>query len=258
MRFHNKVVVITGAAGGIGRVTAKAFAEEGAKLVLVDLHMDALERLQAEVDFPTESTLFISGDVSKEEDVEHYTNQAIQHFGRIDVLFNNAGIEGSSSRITDCDFHVFDQVFQVNVRGAALGMKHVLRVMTEQNHGVIINTSSIAGKIGAPGFSPYSASKHALLGLTKSVAQEVAPYGVRVLAICPSPVETRMMRAFEVGAGKGDLEQGKKLYEQGIPLGRYAQPDEIASLVLFLASDEAKFLTGTHYSIDGGLSSKSL
>ncbi|SFJ67040.1 SDR family NAD(P)-dependent oxidoreductase [Thermoflavimicrobium dichotomicum] len=258
MAFEDQVVLITGAAGGIGKATARKFAESGAKLALVDLNEEALKQVVNELQLSNEQTLAIPADCSDEEQVIRYTRQTVDRFGRIDVFFNNAGIEGKIGAITDLDIEVLDQVYQVNIRGVFLGLKHVLKVMKEQRSGAVINTASVAGKMGTPGLGAYVASKHAVIGLTKTAALECADFGIRVNAICPAPIHTRMMRSIEEGTAPGHGQMIQEQFAQKIPMKRYGEVGEVANLVYFLASDEAKFITGAHYAIDGGMSATSL
>jgi len=251
-RLANKVALITGGAGGIGKVTAKRFLEEGAKVVLVDLFPEALDEAKAELEAIGE-VITVQADVSKEEDVKNYVDKTIENFGRIDVFFNNAGIEGKVAPITEQKVEDLDKVLAVNVRGVFLGLKHVLAVMKEQGAGSVINTSSVAGLSGSPNVTPYIASKHAVVGLTKATAVEVAPYKVRVNSVHPSPVNTRMMRSLEEGFAPGQAEAAKADMEKSIPLGRYGESEDISNLVLFLASDESAFITGVQYRVDGGM-----
>lgn len=244
-RLQDKVAVITGGAGGIGKVTAKRFLDEGASVVLVDLFEDALADAKKELG---ESVLTVQADVSKEEDVQKYVDETAEQFGKIDIFFNNAGIEGKVAPITEQKVEDFDKVLAVNVRGVFLGLQKVLPVMIKQKSGSIINTSSVAGLGGSPNVSPYITSKHAVVGLTKAAAVESAPHGIRVNSIHPSPVNTRMMRSLETG-----LEVDEATMAKSIPLGRYGESDDIASLVVFLASDESTFITGSQYRIDGGM-----
>ncbi len=244
-RLQDKVAVITGGAGGIGKVTAQRFLDEGASVVLVDLFEDALAEAKKELG---ESVLTVQADVSKEEDVQKYVDKTVEQFGKIDIFFNNAGIEGKVAPITEQKVEDFDKVIAVNVRGVFLGLQKVLPVMIKQASGSIINTSSVAGLGGSPNVSPYITSKHAVVGLTKAAAVESAPHGIRVNSIHPSPVNTRMMRSLETG-----LEVDEATMAKSIPLGRYGESDDIASLVVFLASDESTFITGSQYRIDGGM-----
>lgn len=251
-RLNGKTAVITGGAGGIGKETAKQFLSEGAKVVIVDLFQESLDEAKAELDSLGE-VIAVQGDVTKEEDVKNYVQKAIEAFGRIDIFFNNAGIEGKVQPIAETDLEDFLKVQNVNVAGAFLGLKHVLPVMTRQESGSIINTSSVAGFGGTPGVAPYVTSKHALVGLTKVAALEAAPFNVRVNSIHPSPVNTRMMRSLEAGFAPDNAEGAQEQFAQGIPLGRYGESEDIASLVVFLASDDSKFITGSQYRIDGGM-----
>ncbi|MEH7342404.1 glucose 1-dehydrogenase [Bacillus sp. JJ1532] len=246
-RLSEKVAVITGGAGGIGKVAAERFLKEGAKVVLVDLFEESLLKAKDELASLGE-VLTVQADVSKETDVENYVKKALEHFGKIDVFFNNAGIEGKVAPLVDQKIEDFDKVMSVNVRGVFLGLKYVLPVMTKQGYGSVINTSSVAGLEGSPGVSPYIASKHAVVGLTKASAIEVASANVRVNSIHPSPVNTRMMRSLEDG-----LKVEQEDLAKAIPLGRYGEPIDIANLVLFLASDESSFITGVQYRVDGGM-----
>lgn len=244
-RLQDKVAVITGGAGGIGKVTAKRFLDEGASVVLVDLFEDALAEAKKELG---DNVLTVQADVSKEEDVKNYVAKTVEQFGKIDIFFNNAGIEGKVAPLTEQKLEDFDKVLSVNVRGVFLGLQKVLPVMIEQKSGSIINTSSVAGLSGSPNVSPYITSKHAVVGLTKAAAVENAVHNIRVNSIHPSPVNTRMMRSLETG-----LEVDEATLAQMIPLGRYGESDDIANLVLFLASDESNFITGVQYRIDGGM-----
>lgn len=251
-RLENKVAIITGGAGGIGKVTAKLFLEEGAKVVLVDLFQESLDKTKEELNTYGE-VMVVQADVSKEDDVKKYVDKTVEKFEKIDVFFNNAGIEGKVAPITEQKVEDLDKVLSVNVRGVFLGLKYVLAVMKEQGYGSVINTSSVAGLHGSPNVTPYIASKHAVVGLTKACAVEAAPYQVRVNSIHPSPVNTRMMRSLEEGFAPGNAEAVKADLANAIPLGRYGESEDISNLVLFLASDESAFITGGQYRADGGM-----
>lgn len=246
-RLQDKIAVITGGTGGIGKITAECFLKEGAKVVLVDLDEESLSKAKGELQALGE-VLPIQADVSKEDEVKKYVNETVNKFGRIDVFFNNAGIEGKVAPITEQNVEDLDKVLSVNVRGVFLGLKHVLKVMQEQEYGSVINTSSVAGLDGSPGVTPYIASKHAVVGLTKATAVESASFNVRVNSIHPSPVNTRMMRSLEDG-----MDTDEETLAQTIPLGRYGESEDISNLVLFLASDESSFITGSQYRVDGGM-----
>lgn len=251
-RLNDKVAVITGGAGGIGKETAKRFLQEGAKVVLVDLIQKSLDQVKTELNQFGE-VLTVQADVTTEPDVQNYVNQAVEHFGKIDVFFNNAGIEGKVQPIVETALEDFEKVQRVNVFGTFLGLKYVLPVMTKQGYGSIINTSSVAGLGGTPGISPYVTSKHAVIGLTKVAALEAASANIRVNSIHPAPINTRMMRSLESGFSPDNPEGAKEQFSQTIPLKRYGEVSDIANLVLFLASDESTFITGAQYSIDGGM-----
>jgi NAD(P)-dependent dehydrogenase (short-subunit alcohol dehydrogenase family) len=251
-KLENKVALITGGAGGIGKATAKMFINEGAKVLLIDLKEDDLKKAKTELD--SERVFYIAADVSKTEDVKKYAQKAKDLFGKVDVFFNNAGVEGQVKPITDYPIEEFDKVMAVNVRGVWLGMKFIIPLMNDG--GSILITSSVAGLRGTANVSPYVASKHALNGITRSLALELAGQNIRVNAINPSPVDNRMMRSLEKGFSPDDAENAKSQFEQMIPLGRYAENDDIAHLAMFLASDDSRFITGSIHSIDGGMTAK--
>ncbi|MBV9735414.1 MAG: SDR family oxidoreductase, partial [Acidisphaera sp.] len=195
---------------------------------------------------------FFPGDVTRSADVKAYVHATVSRLGSIDCFFNNAGIEGAVAPTQDYDEAVFDQVIAVNVKGVFLGLRHVLPVMLEQGGGAIVNTASVAGLTGTPGLSAYVASKHAVLGLTKSAAGEVARQGVRINAVCPGPVDTRMIHSLEAMIDPSDPERISQRYQASLPIGRYATVEEIANTVLFLCSDLAGSVTGAHFVVDGG------
>ena len=251
-RMQDKVVVITGGSGGIGKATAARFLEEGASVALVDIDQGSLDATRDALG-GGERVLAIKADVSDEADVKQYVQSTIDRFGRIDVFFNNAGIEGKVAPLEKQDTAMFDKVLAINVRGAYLGLKHVLPHMYKAGSGSVVNTSSISGLQGTADVLPYVTSKHAVTGMTKVAALEAASHNVRVNSVHPSPVNTRMMRSLEAGFAPGDAEGAKAALQKAIPLGRYGETDDIASLVLFLASDESRFITGAQYRIDGGM-----
>lgn len=249
-KLENKTAIITGGAGGIGQATAKLFLEEGAKVLLVDLHEEALKETADALE--NKNVSWCAADVSKAADVIRYTRQATDSFGKVDIFFNNAGIEGVVKPIADYPEEEFDKVMAVNVKGTWLGNKYTVPIMSEG--GSIIISSSVAGLSGTANVSGYVASKHATIGLMRSLALEVAPRKIRVNTINPSPVDNRMMRSLEEGFAPGQGTEAKKSFEASIPLGRYAKSEEVAQLVLFLASDDSQFITGTTQVIDGGMS----
>lgn len=251
-QLENKVAIITGGAGSIGKATAKLFLEEGAKVLLVDI--DETQLKEATNDLGSKNVSFYVADVSKAIEVEGYVNEAVKLFGKIDVFFNNAGIEGVVKPIVDYPEDVFDKVMAVNVKGIWLGSKYVLPQMNEG--GSIIMTSSVAGILGFAGLGAYVTSKHAVVGIMRTLAIEAAPLKIRVNSVHPSPVNNRMMRSIEEGAAAGHGDEVQKQFEASIPLKRYAEPLEVAQLVLFLASDSSKYITGTTEVIDGGMSAQ--
>ncbi len=254
-RLDGKVAVVTGGAGGLGKETAKLLLQEGAKVLLVDLSEEALLKTKEELNDYGE-IITVKADVSQESDTINYVKTAVDHWGKIDVFFNNAGIEGEFSSFIETTVENFDQVMNVNVRGVFLGLKHVLPVMMAQKSGSIINASSVAGLMGWYGITPYVASKHAVIGLTKNAALEAASANVRVNSIHPAPVNTRMMRSVEAGLMPDEAEAAKEAITKEIPIGRYGEPIDVAKLVLFLASDDSTFITGSQYRIDGGIGAK--
>jgi NAD(P)-dependent dehydrogenase (short-subunit alcohol dehydrogenase family) len=192
-------------------------------------------------------------DVTDLEANQRMVALAEERYGGVDVMLANAGIEGQVKPITECDVEVFDRVMAVNVRGVWLGLKAVIPAMQKRDGGSIVITSSVAGVTGTPGMSPYNTSKHAVIGMMRAAAQECAPSGIRVNTVNPSPVETRMMRSLEEGMSPGAGEAAHEMIRARIPLQRYGEPEDIAALMLFLAGDESRFITGSVYMADGGM-----
>lgn len=248
-KLENKTAVITGGAGSIGITTAKLFLEQGAKVLLVDLDEKSLKGAVEELGGKNVS--YCVADVTQSSDVKRYADEATKLFGKVDVFFNNAGIEGVVKPVVEYPEEMFDKVIAVNVKGVWLGNKYMAPLLNDG--GSVIMSSSVAGLGGTPGVSAYVASKHAVIGLMRNLALELAPRKIRVNTINPSPVDNRMMRSLEEGFAPSHGVEAKKSFEQTIPLGRYAKPDEIAKLVLFLASDDSQFITGTTQVIDGGM-----
>ncbi len=253
-RYAGKVALITGAAGGIGRATAERLAQEGAALVLADLAEAPLAAAAEAVRSAGGRVVAATADVTRLPDFEALVARAERDFGGLDLLVNNAGIEGVVAPIESYPLEVFDQVLAVNVRGVFLGMRAAAPALRRRGGGAIVNLASVAGVSGDPNLSAYVASKHAVIGLTRSGALAFGPQGIRVNAVAPSPVETRMMRSIESGmGGEQNAPAVKKLVTERIPVGRYAEPAEVAALIAFLGSDEARFINGSIYTIDGGM-----
>lgn len=251
MRLTNKVALITGGAGGIGLATAKLFLAEGAKgVAIVDFSDENLK--SAEKVLGTDKAMYIRADVSNAGDVQQYTRQVKEAYGKIDVLFLNAGVEGVVKPMEDYPEETFDQVMGVNVKGVWLGMKYAFPIMKADGGGSVIITSSVAGLRGTAQVSAYVGSKHATIGLMRVGALEGAPGNIRVNSIHPSPVDNRMMRSLEEGFAPGQGDAVKENFTKMIPLGRYASNEDIADLALFLASEQSKFITGATYVVDGG------
>lgn len=248
-KLKNKCVVITGGAGSIGKTTAKLFLENDAKVMLVDLDEKSLKEAVAELG--SKDVNYCVADVTKAAEVKHYADEALKLFGKVDVFFNNAGIEGVVKPVTEYPEDVFDKVIAVNVKGVWLGNKYISPIM--KDGGSVIMSSSVAGLGGTPNVSAYVISKHAVIGIMRNLALELASRKIRVNTINPSPVDNRMMRSLEEGFAPNHGAEAQKGFEQTIPLGRYAKPEEIAKLVLFLASDDSQFITGTTQVIDGGM-----
>jgi NAD(P)-dependent dehydrogenase (short-subunit alcohol dehydrogenase family) len=242
----SSVVLITGALTGIGRATAFAFAREGARVVVSGRREETGQALVTELRALETEAEFARTDVRLDEDMRALVDGTIKRFGRLDIAVNNAGTEGQPGPLTEQTKESYAATFDTNVLGTILSLKHELRVMLTQRSGSIINISSTMGSRGAAGASMYVASKHAVEGLTKSAALEGAPFGVRVNAVAPGPVETDLLNRF---AGSADR---KAAMAQGVPLKRIGTPEEIAQVILFLASDKANFLTGEIVHINGG------
>jgi NAD(P)-dependent dehydrogenase (short-subunit alcohol dehydrogenase family) len=251
IRLDGKVAVVTGAAGVIGTATIRLLAERGARIVAVDRREQDLKT--AIEDLPASAqALAITADVTSEDEVADYVRAAIDKFGTIDVFYNNAGVEGDIKPITEYPLQSFRRVLDVNVVGVFLGLKHVLPVMLKQNRGSIINTASIAGLMGSPQVAVYSASKHAVIGLTKSAAWECSATAVRVNCVCPGLIDSRMLSAIIQGRNAGNTPTPHEKIVERIPARRLGQASEVASIVAFLASDEASYVSGSAYTVDGG------
>ena len=245
-----KIALITGAAGAIGHASATLLASRGATIAAMDIKGADFAPLRAVV--PDDRLLTLEGDVTDEASYAAAVAATVKAFGKIDIFFNNAGIEGPSASIPDFPLDGFRKVMEVNVIGVFLGLKLVMPVMVKAGHGSIVNSSSVAGLTGSPGLCAYVASKHAVIGLTRTAAMECGAKGVRVNCINPGPIEGRMMTSIEKGLGAKAQEVHDGLAAT-IPMKRYGTPEEVAALVAFLASDDAGYINGGAYAVDGGL-----
>jgi NAD(P)-dependent dehydrogenase (short-subunit alcohol dehydrogenase family) len=242
----NPVVLVTGGLSGIGRAAAVAFAKKGAKVVVAGRRDDAGKALVKELRSLGSEAEFINADVRKEEDVRALVDKTIARFGRLDVAVNNAGTEGKGGRITEQSAESYAATFDTNVLGVVLSMKHEVRAMQAQGSGNIINISSTYGHEGAAGASIYVGAKHAVEGITKSVALELAKSGIRVNAVAPGPTDTGMLTRFT------GTPESKEALVTTVPMGRLGLPEELANAIVFVASDEASFITGHVLNVDGG------
>jgi len=249
-KMEGKVALVTGGGSGIGRATALAFARHGAKVVVADMNVEGGNETIRLIKETGGDAIFIKCDVSKAIEVETMVNKAVQTFGHLDYAFNNAGIEGLRTPIVDYQEEIWDRVISINLTGVWLCMKYEIPQMLKQGRGAIVNTSSAAGLIGIPGSTAYTASKHGVIGLTKTVALEYAKAGIRVNAVCPgafyTPMLDRMVKNYP------DME---KWYQEGHPMGRLGNPEELAMAVVWLCL-EPSFITGVAIPVDGGLTAQ--
>jgi len=247
--FKNKVALVTGGASGIGRAAALAFAKKGAKVAVVDWKendemVDLIKELGSEA-------IFIKCDVSKTDDVKAMVAQIIAAFGRLDYAFNNAGIEGASAPTQDCSEENWDKTIGVNLKGVWLCMKYEIPEILKQGKGAIVNCASVAGLVGFAGLPAYVASKHGIVGLTKTTALECATQGIRVNVVCPGVIQTPMIDRLT-----GKTKEGIERFKGFEPIGRFGLPEEIANAVVWMCSDEASFVTGHVMAVDGGFTAQ--
>lgn len=249
-RFDGQVAIVTGGAGGLGRALAARLLRDGARVALVDCDEAQLAAAAAELG----PVLTIRADVTVEADVVGYVARTVEELGRVDLFFNNAGIEGRMGKIVDTEIADFDRVIAVNLRGVFLGLREVLRAMQRQGTGgAIVNTASIAGLRGSSRLAPYSTSKHAVIGLTRSGAREGAELGVRVNAVAPGFIDTRMLHSINAMGSPGDPDAAEAELVSRVPLGRLGSPHEVANVVAWLMSAEARYVTGGVYLVDAGV-----
>lgn len=257
MRLKDKVAIVTGATSGIGRATAALFAKEGAKVVLVGRNRSRGEEILRGIRNTGGEGVFVTGDVSKENDVIRAVETAQENYGRLDVLFNNAGVIGPIRNLAEVTEKEWGELMDTNVKGVFFGLKRAIPVMIKQGGGSIINTGSECSVVAIPKYSAYCASKGAVLMLTRVAALECAPHGIRVNCICPGATYTAMMELEGLTIlGKEKMDQFYKDAARNIPLGRIAQPEEIAKVVLFLASDDSSYMTGAAIPVDAGTTAR--
>lgn len=243
--MQGKTVIITGGGSGFGREVALKLAKKGTNVSVVDIskeHGEETVRLCKELGC---DAIFIQADVSKVEEVKNYVSQTVDHFGKIDLFFNNAGISGSGVRTIECSVEEFDAIVDVNLKGVFYGLKYVVSEMLKTGGGIIVNTASLGGLVGMPTLGAYSATKHAVVGLTKTIAGEYGREKIRINAIAPGTNETPMVKSFPKEAIKAMAEE--------VPMGRLGQPHEVADVVCFLLSEESSYIHGATISIDGGV-----
>lgn len=251
-RLEDKVAVITGGSGLIGYTSAERLAKEGAKVLLVDIDEEKLKEKEQEAKKNNLAISYTVADVTKSKDVEAYVKTAIDRYGKIDLFFNNAGIEGVVKPMNEYPEDVFDKVMAVNVKGVFLGMKYVIPKI--EKGGSIVITSSVAGLTGTSGMVAYNTSKHATIGIMRVAAKELAEKKVRVNTVHPGVVDSRMMRSLEDGINPGKGDAVKEEFEKMIPLGRYAEAEDVSDMATFLFSDESSYVHGSKFVVDGGFS----
>lgn len=248
-RFRDKVILVTGGSSGIGEATARLFAAQGAKVVIAARRKLESEKIVRDIVAGGGEAIFVKTDVSRAADVENMVARTIETYGKLDFAYNNAGISAGRNFIADISEEFWDKVMNINLKGIFLCMRSEIREMLRQKQGVIVNCASVAGVVASPFAATYAASKHGVVGLTKSAAKECGPFGIRINAICPGWVETPILDYLY----HKDPEFEQKSCRH-VALGRFAQPEEIAHVIAFLCSDEASYVAGTATIIDGGMS----
>ncbi|MBW3129416.1 glucose 1-dehydrogenase [Hymenobacter profundi] len=255
--FQGKTIIITGAAMGLGLATAKELATKGANLVLVDYNQESLTKAEQEIatQFPAIRLLTVMADVSEEAAVQHYVDETVKAFGRIDGFYNNAGIDGTQASVVDYDLAIFKKIIDINLMGVYYGLRHVLPVMQQQQYGRIVNVASVAGLRAVVNYTPYVASKHAVVGMTKSTALEYGRYGIMTNAVAPGAILTHLTSEGFKQLNPADPEKAQADFTRNNPTKRLGLPEEVAKVVCFLLSDEASYVNGQTIAVDGGESS---
>ncbi len=248
-KLNGKVAIITGGASGIGKATARLFADEEASVVVADVDEQGGRAVAEEISSASRTATFVRVDVSKAEDVEAMVQTAVDTYGRLDVLFNNAGIEGELAPIADCTLENWDRVMGINLKGVFLGIKYAIPAILKSGGGSIINTASVDSIVATRNAAAYCASKGGVLQLTKAAALDYGRQGIRVNAICPGGIWTPLLERWGAGLDPETLRKGVAAAE---PIGRCGQPEEVAHMALFLASDDSSFCTGAPFLVDGG------
>lgn len=251
--LEGKVAIVTGASSGIGKSTAMLLSREGAKVVLADVNTSEGKITLDEIRADGGKALFIATDVSNSENVQNLIRQTIKTFGRIHILFNNAGIDPRAGRIDEIDESTWDNVININLKSAFLCIKYCVPHMIQGGGGAIVNNSSLLSSLVLPGAAAYCTSKAGLIGLTKSAALDLVKFNIRVNAICPGSIDTPLMWS---GVSDSNLSMVRKLAEDAEPIGRLGRPDEVAKTVLFLVTENSSFITGAEITVDGGLGSR--
>jgi len=254
--LKDKVMLITGGASGLGLATAKEFLARGAKLSLVDIDYDGLKEKKEALlkEYGDSEILILKADVSKEEEVKNYVEETMNKYGRIDGFYNNAGIEGKQASIGEYDLEMFHKVIEINLMGVYYGLRYVLPIMKKQKSGKIVNTASVAGILGLENQSPYIASKHAVIGMTKSAAVEYSEAGININSIAPGAILTPMVEGSFKQINPENPEEAQKEFAKRNPARRLGQPEEVAKVVAFLMSEDASYVNGQVIAIDGGQS----